>query len=241
MSKFVDQMVNEQIHRSQFASKRHAEVGDNCTTTVIAISRTMGSGARIVAQKVAEDLGMSMWGKELLEYIVQEGDVSPRVVETFDEKSISEFEIFARAAFGDSELGGFIYPKHLHNAIQSIAKLGNAVILGRGANFLLPDSLHVRIDASFEFRVNNMIKFEGLTQAQAENKLKESDKNRAQYLYSRFGKDKVVNAAYDVSIWMDRLSIDGAAEIVKAAIADKCQFFKEVETSNRKVSVSNEI
>ena len=102
MSKFIEQIVNEQIRKSQLASQKRIENGSMCKTTIITISRTMGSGARIVAQKVATDLGLSMWGKELLDYIIQEGDVSQRVAETFDEKAISEFEVFARAAFGDS-------------------------------------------------------------------------------------------------------------------------------------------
>lgn len=231
MSKFIEQLVNEQIRKSQIMSQKRAEDGIICKTTVITISRTMGSGARIVAQKIAGDLGMSLWGKELLDYIVQEGDVSQRVVETFDEKAVSEFEIFARAAFGDTELGGFIYPKHLSNAIQSIAKLGNAVILGRGANFMLPDALHIRIDASFGFRVKNMMTYEGLSESQAESRLRMSDKERIHYLVGRFGRDKVANAEYDISIWMDRFSTNGAADMIKAAIVDRCKHFKERQQS----------
>lgn len=236
MSKFIEQIVNEQIRKSQLASQKRIENGSTCKTTIITISRTMGSGARIVAQKVATDLGLSMWGKELLDYIIQEGDVSQRVAETFDEKAISEFEVFARAAFGDTELGSFIYPKHLSHAIHAIAKLGNAIILGRGANFLLPDALHIRIDASFGFRVKNMITFEGLSESQAEAKIRLSDKERLHYLAQTFGKEKVANAEYDITLWMDRFSNDGAAEIIKAAIVDRCRHFKELqksETDNR--------
>jgi len=231
MSKFIEQIVNEQIRKSQIASQKRAENGSTCKTTIITISRTMGSGARIVAQKLATDLGMSLWGKELLDYIIQEGDVSQRVVETFDEKAVSEFEVFARAAFGDTEIGGFIYPKHLSHAIQAIAKLGNAIILGRGANFLLPDALHIRIDASFGLRVKNMITFEGLSESQAETKIRLSDRERMNYLAHAFGKDKVANAEYDITLWMDGFSNDGAAEIIKAAIIDRCKHFKAVQKS----------
>lgn len=224
MSKFIDQLVNEQMRKSELAMQRCLENGEACCqSTVITISRTMGSGAKIVAQKLASELNFSLWGRELLGYMAEAGDVSRRVLETFDEKAVSEFEVFARAAFGDTELGGFIYPKHLSNAITSISKLGSTIILGRGANFMLPEALHVRIDAAFEHRVANMIKFEGLTKRQAELKLRTSDKHRSNYLYRLFGKDRVQNAHYDLTIWMDRFTIEGAADMIKAAMIDRCR------------------
>ena len=84
MSRYIDQLVSEQIRKSEIARLKQQENNEICTSSVIAISRTMGSGARIVAQKVAQDLGLSLWGKELLEYIAKEADVSQRIVEEFD-------------------------------------------------------------------------------------------------------------------------------------------------------------
>ena len=57
-------------------------------------------------------------------------------------------------------MSGFIYIRHLTKAVAVIAKLGNAIILGRGANFLLPEALNVRIDASDEHRIQNMMSYE---------------------------------------------------------------------------------
>ncbi len=244
MSKFIDQLVNEQIRKSQLAMQKCIESGESCCqSTVITISRTMGSGARIVAQRLAEELGFSLWSKELLDYIAESRGVPQKLVETFDEKSISEFEVFTRAAFGDNELGGFIYPKHLSNAIRSIAKNGNAIILGRGGNFILPDALHIRIDASFEHRVQNMMKFEGLTKEQAEAKLRASDRDRYNFLVRLFGKERVAKAVYDLTIWMDRLTIEGAANVIKMALFDRC---KQAESQpkpepKRKVQVTQNI
>ncbi|MGB9620111.1 MAG: AAA family ATPase, partial [Armatimonadota bacterium] len=182
------------------------------------ISRTMGSGARIIARKLAQQLGWSLWDRELLDAIAEHAEVSKRVVEAFDEHAISEIEVFARNALGDHEMGGFLYGKHLAWAVAAVARLGNAIILGRGANFLLHEALSVRVDASLEHRIRNMMNYECLTREQAEAKLRESDRERYEFLVRMFGRARVEQAHYDIALWMDRFTTDDAVEIIKTAI-----------------------
>jgi cytidylate kinase len=222
MPRYIEELVSQQVRRSELARKIESETGKPCPNLVVAISRTMGSGARIVARKLAQELGWSLWDKELLDAIAENAEVSRHVVEAFDEKTISEIELIARSALGDYESGSFLYAKHLARAVAAVAKLGNAIILGRGANLLLPDALSVRIDASFEHRVKNMMTYENLTRQQAEAKLRASDKERREFLIRMFGKEKVDNARYDLTIWMDRFTTDDAVEIIKAAIRAWC-------------------
>lgn len=223
MPKYIEELVSQQVRRSELARQRRVDTGLSCETSVVTISRRMGSGARVVAAKLSQEIGWSLWDKELLEAIAEDADVSRKVVEAFDEKTISEIELFARAAMGDHVMGGFIYARHLARAVAAIAKLGNAIILGRGASFLLPGALKVRIDASDERRVRNMMEYEGLTQAEAEVKLRESDRERHRYLVNAFGRERVASAVYDLTIWMDSFSTDDAVKIVKAAIEARCK------------------
>lgn len=178
----------------------------------------MGSGARIVAQKLADKLGWSLWDKELVNAIADNAHVSQQVAQEFDEHTISEIELFARAMFGDHERAGFIYPRHLARAVKSIAKLGDAIILGRGANFILPDALSIRIDASDDVRIRNMMQYENLTREQAERKIHESDRDREHFLERIFGRERVENVVYDLAIWMDKFTTDDAVDIILAAI-----------------------
>ena len=218
MPKYVEEMVSQQVRRSELARQKAIENQEKHVNPVITISRRMGSGARIVAGKLADDLGWSLWDKEILDAMSENADVSRRVVDAFDEKTISEIEVFARTVLGDHELGGFIYPRHLARAVAAISRLGNAIILGRGANFLLPDALSIRIDASDEHRIENMINYEDLTNEQAELRIRESDKERAHFLQSVFGRQRVDSAQYDLTIWMDKFTTPDAVEIIKSAI-----------------------
>lgn len=222
MARYIEELVSQQVRRSELARAK-ARAGEPPVCPTITISRRMGSGARIVAEKLAQDCGYSLWSKELIEAVAQDAHVSKRVVAAFDEKAMSELEVFTRSILGDHELGGFLYGKHLAHAIASIAKLGNAIILGRGANFLLPKALSIRIDATDEHRIANMMKFEDMSRSAAAAKIRASDRERYEFLVRMFGRERVDNARYDLTLCMDSFSIDDAVEIIKTAVGRWCK------------------
>lgn len=222
MPKYIEELVAQQVRRSELAQRREIEPGKPCPNPVITISRRMGSGARIVAAKLAQEIGWSLWDKELIEAVAQDARVSRRVVEAFDEKAVSEIEAFTHSVLGNHEMGNFMYLRHLTRAIASIAKLGNAIILGRGANFILPDALNIRIDAPDEKRIENMMKYEQLTRQEAEEKIRRSDRERHEFLVRTFGRERVEHATYDLTIWMEKFDTDGAVRIIKTALDVWC-------------------
>ena len=231
MVRYIEELVSQQVQKSVMANKKERANGEKCATPIITISRRMGSGARIIAAKLSEVTGWSMWGRELLDEIAQDANVSKKVVEAFDEKTISEITLFAHAALGNTEMGNFIYAKHLTNAIVALSKLGNAVIMGRGANFLIPDALHVRIDASDEVRIQNMMKFENMDRHEAEKRLKQSDMERQLFLEKMFGKKRVQEFKYDLIINMDHFTNDDAVAIILKAMEHKCGVVEKIKAA----------
>lgn len=223
MAKYIEELVSQQVRKSELARQKGIDGARPCAGFNVTISRRMGSGARVVAEKLANDLGWSLWDKELIEAMAESADVSRKLVEAFDEKTISEIEVIARHALGDKEIGGFLYARHLSRTVVAISKLGCAIILGRGANFILRNALHIRIDASNEHRINNMMRFEGLTYDQAEHKLKQSDHEREHFLVSTYGRERAMHPHYDLEISMDHFTIDDAVEIIKSAITARCR------------------
>lgn len=228
MPKSIEELVVQQLRKSEIARQEATAAGQASAGRVITISRTMGSGARIVAQKLAEKLGWSLWDKELIDAIATNAQVSRKVVEAFDEKTMSDIEMLVRSILGAYEMAGFLYLKHLVRAVLSIAKVGNAIILGRGANFILPGALNIRIDASMSVRIENMMKYEGLSYEEAEKKIKKSDKERHQFLVRMFGQERVKNTPYDLTLWMDKFDTDGAVEIITSALDAYCRAAKAV-------------
>lgn len=218
MPRMIEELVREQLEASEMARRKAIESGAKHVAPVITLSRSMGSGARIIAGILAKELGWSLWDKELLDAIALESGVSLKVVERFDERGASDMEMFVRSVLGDYEMGNFIYARHLVRAVASIAQLGNAIILGRGANIILPNALNVRTDASYERRIENMMHYEQLTREQAATRIQQSDRERECFLIQVFGKHKIRNSHFDISLWMDKFTNDDAVAIIKTAM-----------------------
>jgi cytidylate kinase len=218
MPGYIEELVNQQVLRSELAKQRNLQEGKHCKNCVVTISRRMGSGARVIAEKLAQETGWSLWDRELVDAIAQDAHVSRQLVDAFDEKTISEIDLLVRAALGSYQMDGFVYAKHLTRAVASIAKLGNAIILGRGANFLLPDALNIRIDAPDQQRISNMMKYEGLTRDRAEIRIRESDREREHIIKTIFGKHPSDIAYNDLTISIQQFSNDDAVELIMKAI-----------------------
>ncbi len=228
MPKYIEQLVDEQLRRATLANKAQPEdfTASEPIGPVITISRQLGSGGRKVAERLASILEWSLWDKELVEAIAQNASVRKKVVESFDERTISELEIMFRAAFGEHDLGGFIYHQHLARTLLAIAKHGSAIILGRGANFLVKDALNVRIHASEERRIENLMRFEGYSREEAIRAIKRTDRERAQFVKRMFGQDVADCRLYDLVIKTDDVFVEGAARIIITALRHKYPAFK---------------
>ena len=217
MPKSVEQLALAHLRKSELAREERAESGQAVVNPVITISRSMGSGGLITAQILADDLGFSLWDRELIDAMAGASQMPPEIVQAFDERTHSDVELFILACLGKPEMSGFLYLKHLTRIVAAIASVGNAIILGRGVNFLIPNALNVRMDASIKCRVLNMVEFENLDRQTAEEKIRRSDREREQYLISLFGKERARSFNYDISLWMDKLTPACAAEMIKTA------------------------
>ena len=61
------------------------------TNTIITIGREYGSAGRQIGYKVAEDLGIKLYDRELLERAAKESGICEELFETHDEKPTNSF------------------------------------------------------------------------------------------------------------------------------------------------------
>ena len=54
---------------------------------IISISREYGTGGREIAQKIAQDLGLQLYDRNMLEEIAQEKNIKPEMLESVDERT----------------------------------------------------------------------------------------------------------------------------------------------------------
>jgi len=104
---------------------------------VITICMAAGSGGSLVAQQVADNLGFDLFHREIIQAIADSGHLDPGVLASMEKERLSGVQDFIASLLNDRYLWPGVYLDHLKKVVHAIADRGGAVIVGRGANFIL--------------------------------------------------------------------------------------------------------
>jgi cytidylate kinase len=216
--KSIPQIVEEQVHRWQIQQKEKPE--EKTAVPVITISREPGSGGRIVAQKLSARLGFEVFHQEVLHEMAKRAEVSKQLLATLDERGLSILEDWISSLVYDRHLWPDQYLQHLMNVVGTIGKHGRAVVVGRGANFILPPEqrFRVRITASRRLRIENVARTFNLSQDEAKRRVIKTESNRKAFIRKYFNADIADPVNYDLVINTDTLAVDNTVEVVGAAL-----------------------
>lgn len=186
---------------------------------IITISREFGSGGRYIGEKLAQQLGVAYYDKEIIARVAEETGFSKEFVEKKGEYSPQK-SLFAYAFVGrDSQ--GMSIEDHLYAAqakiILDLVKKGPCVIVGRSADYILrdrTDCLHVFIHSSPEKKAERIRTLYGKTEEESIKLMKETDKKRSiNYNYYTDQKWGAVRN-YDVTLNSGTIGIDKCVEIL---------------------------
>jgi len=192
---------------------------------VITISREMGAGGRPIARIVIRKLGKSwrLYHREIVENIVKEAKLKQRLVKEVDEKKLPLIEEMIYGLFGRQYVSLSSYYRNLIKVVTTISQRGHAIILGRGANFILPNALNVRVICNMEQRIGWEMKFEKISRATAIRRIKKSDKERQAFIKTLYDHTNKKAHHYDLVIRTGpNLSIYDAVDLI--IIAAKKRF-----------------
>jgi cytidylate kinase len=109
---------------------------------------------------------------------------------------------------------------HLPEVIGTIGQHGRAVIVGRGANFILPaeDIFSVRVIAPREQRFRNVAPAYRVTSEEAKRRVIRRESRRKAFVREAFHADIGNPIHYNMTINTGKLSIAAAVEAVIAAV-----------------------
>lgn len=157
---------------------------------IITIGRTFGSGGREIGKKVADELGIPFYDKELLELAAKDGRINVYNLSRFDEKKASSFfySMTLNPYTGEAaEPLDMMAQNILEHVINTVASRGPCVIVGRRADKILRekyDVLSVFISASNEKRIARVSKRDGLPEKESKKKILKADKSRRAFYNS---------------------------------------------------------
>ena len=150
---------------------------------IITIGREYGSGGRIIAQKVAEALGMAFYDKELIHLAAQKTGLSEEYISASATQHKAN-KFFYNLIFSSDNLPVsdqvFIAETDI---IKKVSAEGPCVIVGRCADYILRerhDCLNIFIHAPLEERIERAKNDYGIS-GDIENFVQKTDKERASH------------------------------------------------------------
>lgn len=215
-----DRDLEEQKVKFQLERWRH--VTGKPSPYTITISRETGAGGSEIARRLAEELKMDLMGGQIIKRVAENARMSTSVVETLDEKAVSRLDSMINSLFASRHLSPDTYLRHLTWVIGTIGEHGNAIVVGRGANFILPKerTFRIRFIAPKEFRVRHFMKTRNMAEPEAAKYVERRDTDRSGYIRNYFKADASDPTHYDLLVNTEVTGIEGAVKIVLSAFHD---------------------
>ena len=225
-------MTPLRIHaRSAGSSPLHGNQGDRHPAPApdgpeglaIAISREVGARGSSIAKRTARKLGWQVFTQEHLEYLCANDTARDQLlsddsshVHDWIENQLERLRTES-STVAEPEMGP------LPRVLMTIAARGKAVVVGRGAGYLLPreSTLHVRIVAPLEDRVGFMAQALRLSQEEAEIAVRQREEQRSEFLLRHFGRSFLNATDYDLVLNSRRLGEEVCADLIAVALRSK--------------------
>ncbi len=236
-------MNSENCSIQDFATKQSQELINYFSTSVmdkkaaipvITICMQPGSGGRLIAVEIARLLGVELYDKNLLVPMANAVDAESRALDSIEKERPSGMQDFVSALLNKNYVYTGDYLQYLKDIFDIIGKINRGVILGRGANFILPAKgrFSVRVIAPMDIRVKNVAFRFGVSLAEAKKRVRNREQKRKHFIREAFHKDIADIEHYDLIINTARMSLDAAVvAIIGATIGAQTEGGFEKENS----------
>lgn len=200
---------------------------------IITIGRQFGSGGHEIGRKLAKELGLKLYDKELLKLVAEESGICEKVLENYDEKPTNSLlysivmDVYPSMNYVGTTLNQQIYQAQF-DTIKKLGQTGGCVIVGRGADYILrdcPKLTTVFVHASMDYRIQRVAEFEKISDAKARDMIVKADKKRASFYNFQTEKKWGAASSYNLSVDSSDLGIDGSVKLIENYVELKKKSF----------------
>lgn len=199
---------------------------------LITLSREFGSGGSELARELGTRLGWRVLDRDLVQLVADRLKLDPRTVETMDEHPpglISRISSALLITSPESPISlqtrDLLSPDAVADAtraaITEAVQSPPLIVVGHGAQLLFrdrPGSLHVRLTAPVQSRIERICSREPCEPNAATTRLRHMDADRAAYVRRYYHADWRDPMLYDLAINTGRTSIKAAAAAILAVM-----------------------
>lgn len=200
---------------------------------IINIGRQLGSGGRVIAQKLAQEFDCQFYDKEILNLAAKESGFSEKIFEQNDEhkgflKSLFHMRVplVSDVNFYKSNISQEGLFQFQSDAIRKAAKKGSCVFVGRCADYILrdmPNVVNIFVTADIDWRAEQVIKRHQCTKEEALKIIHHAESSRASYYNYYTGKRWGDAASYDLCVDASILGIDATEQYIADFIRKRFQ------------------
>ena len=194
---------------------------------VITISRCCGAGGTTIGRRLASDLGVSFYDKNLLRLASEDSGINETLFANADEKLKGSllYKVSRKVYQGElipPESEDFTTNRNLFNyqakVLKELAERESYVVIGRCADFILKDHprlVRIFLYAPFEDCVAHEMQKHSIGKREAEKYIDKTDKYRSEYHKYHTGHDWMEMENYDICINTGAMEYEKAVEIVE--------------------------
>jgi Cytidylate kinase-like family len=201
------------------------KVGEVSFGPYVLISREKGAGGIDLADLMGQRLGWLVFDRAIVDEISREAHVREQLVEKVDEHVRGNLEEIIRDMLMPQGLGTDSYLYNLRHVVLTLGHQGEVVILGRGAEYILPAQfgLRVRLVAPLEARIRHLHERDGISLEAARKEIQKVDPERKEFARRSFDRDVEDPLNYDLVINTGAMGMkmEPVAALVLAALAQK--------------------
>ncbi len=187
---------------------------------IIAISREYGSGGHDIGRKLAEELGVNFYDRNMLDEIANEKEVNVNKLKKYDEKA--RRPIISRTVRGMSNSPEEIIANFQFDYLRDKAKSGESfVVVGRCAEYVLreyPGLIKCFILADQDFKAARTCEKRKVTHSVALSIMKRHDRKRKAYHNSHCELKWGDSRGYDLCVNSAKLGIEKTMQLLAAFV-----------------------
>lgn len=214
----VETLVDQQARRWQVV--RETRAPEAARAPVVTVSHQHGAGGGEVVRRLAQQMELDVFDREIVSQIAESTHLSERVVATLDEKARAWLADWLESLASHDFLSRAEYRYELTRVVGTIARHGGAIIVGHGAHLVLGEgeALRVQLVAPLAARVAAVMQRSGRSEREARREVQAVEAGHRAFVMQHFHVDLEDPTRFDMILNTARLGIAGSVAAIRAAL-----------------------
>ena len=220
----AEKIISEKIKEWQDKQKKSKEVAETKPNQFLTVSRDFGCREETIIPALEKEFGWHVYGKDLLNFVVEREGVSHAVLETLDEKRKAAVYDWVNYILGAGVILQKDYVMKISHLMKTIVLQENAIIVGRGGNHILkdkPEGLRIKITAPRIDRISHISQIREMSHSDAKDLVLQMDDERKSFIDVYFHENDEDAEEFDLVFNTKSFSDNAICKITHLAMDEK--------------------